>query len=186
MIDMTIEKADYMARVFVNGIRDAKVRKDSDLYGKKIIDSGKWSVHFIGHPWVKRAEAEGFGRDLRQMCVHAARARILARADYSNVADLMPSEAEIDVMSANAKRYALAAEWRAQICADYGDVDTYLSKGKRLSAADRKFKARTPERLASQAVQSIAKAMREQPQAIPDPPASKEVETEDNGEWWDR
>ena len=130
--EMTPDRADFMARVFVCGLRDAEVKPGHPLHGKRIIASGQWSAHFHSHPWVKGAETEGFSSLLRTHCIHAVKRRIMAGANYSNVTDLMPDRSLMDHWSTQSERYRLAAEWREKAAAEHGSVDAALARGRRL------------------------------------------------------
>ena len=132
MLDMTLDKADYMARVFVCGVRDAEVPEGHALKGKRIIATGSWSPSFLGHPWVKRAEVDGFSPQLRMHCIRAVRGRIMVGANYTNVTELMPSQALIDHWAQQADRYRLAAEWREAAAAEHGSVDAAIGRGRKL------------------------------------------------------
>ena len=136
---MTLDKADYMARVFVCGLREAAgVPASHPLFGKRIIASGEWSTNFLGHPWVKRSQIEGFAPDLRTHCIAAVKARIVAGTDYTNVSDLMPDKAFVEALAAQAARHKAAAEWREQAVAEFDSVDNAIGRGRRL---DRNWRA---------------------------------------------
>ena len=107
-LDMTPEKADFLARCFVNGSeKHSKSEKVEPI-------SGEWSVRFRGHPWVERAEAEGWGSDLRMCCVGAARERIMAGVKPFNMKpeDVMPKPEYVEYWSDQARRAREAYEWR--------------------------------------------------------------------------
>lgn len=124
------ERADYMARVFVNGLRDTQVPKGHEMHGKRIIDGSGWTALFLSHPLVKRAEIEGWAPNLRSHVIRVVRGRIMLGKPYNNLPDLMPDREVVDHWSRQAERFRLAAEWRAKICDEYGDVFTYLSRNK--------------------------------------------------------
>lgn len=128
---MTPEEADFRARVFVNGMRNAAVPEWHEMHGRKVIATGEWSPHFQRHPWVQDAETEGWGRDLRQHCIRIVRGRIMAGQPHHEIEQIMPDAKTVAVWRTNAKRFALADEWRAGIIKTHGDVDNYLSRGKR-------------------------------------------------------
>lgn len=107
-LDMTPEMADFMARCFVNGSeRHVKSDKFEPI-------TGEWSVRFRSHPWVRQAEQEGWGRDLRSTCILAARQRILrgVRPVDIKTDDVMPKREWIDYFRDQARRGRKAYEWR--------------------------------------------------------------------------
>lgn len=109
-----IDKADYDARVFVNGLRRAQVPEGHPMHGKLIVASGEWSHRFQGHPWVKQSTTEGWAVELRGHCIRVVKQRMLIRQPYSNLTDLMPPADLVGYWRLNAERAQLAAIWRAE------------------------------------------------------------------------
>lgn len=106
--DMTPEKADFMARCFVNGSeKHSKSEKVEPI-------SGEWSVRFQSHPYVMQAEAEGWGLELRMSCIGAARERIMAGVKPINMKpqDVMPKPEYVAYWKDQARREREATEWR--------------------------------------------------------------------------
>jgi hypothetical protein len=128
----TPEEIDFRARVFVCGMRDAQVPSDHHMHGKRVINTGAFSAHLEAHPWVQRAQREGFGGQLRQHCIKQVKARMVHGADYTNVGDLMPEKDMIEHWAKQAEKFNQAADWRRSIIREYGSVDSYLGRGKRL------------------------------------------------------
>jgi hypothetical protein len=75
--------------------------------------SGQWSIRFAGHPWVQQAEREGWGNDLRQAVIYAAKIRILRDEDLEPIERLMPDRHWVEAARRRAAGYAAAAEQRA-------------------------------------------------------------------------
>jgi hypothetical protein len=105
---LTHELADFRARCLVNGsARHSKSENIEPL-------AGQWSGRFKAHPWAALSDKEGWGRDLRQCCIHAARQRILAGIKPNDIQpeDVMPEQALVDHWRDQARRAAEAYEWR--------------------------------------------------------------------------
>ncbi len=105
---MTPEKADFMARCFVNGSEMHSVS------GKVEPISGEWSVRFRSHPWVRQAEQEGWGRDLRSTCILATTQRIMAGVRPIDIRpeEVMPKAEHVEYWRDQARRAREAYEWR--------------------------------------------------------------------------
>lgn len=106
--DMTPDKADFMARCFVNGSeKHAKTEIVEPIHGE-------WSVRFRNHPWVRDSEAEGWGRDLRMACIGAARDRIMAGVKPIDMKpnDVMPKAEYIEHWRDQARKEREALAWR--------------------------------------------------------------------------
>ena len=106
---LTPELADFRARCLVNG--SARHEKSGNIEPV----SGAWSTRFKAHPWAVLSDAEDWGRDLRQCCIHAARQRIMAGIKPNDIQpeDVMPEQALVDYWRDQAARAKSAAEWRA-------------------------------------------------------------------------
>ena len=126
------DDVDFAARAFVCGMRDAIVREGHRMQGKRILATGEWAPRFMGHPWVRQSEAEGWARELRMHCIREVRTRIAAGQAYQNLTDLMPDAATVKHWSDRAAAYSDGARWREFITEQFGSVDAYLGKGKRL------------------------------------------------------
>ena len=106
--DMTPEKADFMARCFVNG------SEKHEKSGMVEPISGEWSIRFRGHPWVRDSEVEGWGKELRMACIGAARERIMAGVKPIDITpnDVMPKAEYVDHWRTQARKEREALEWR--------------------------------------------------------------------------
>lgn len=111
MMDLTPERADFMARSFVNGMVDEI--KHGQRTGRKVIHTAHWSPVFLDHPWVKASEVEGWARDLRTAVVLAVKRRIMGRRPYHDIEQLMPQQDLIEFWRDKAARERRAAEWQA-------------------------------------------------------------------------
>ena len=107
---MTYEKADREARIFVNGLRKAQVPDDHPMAGQWIPASGEWGPQFRGHPLVRQAEAEGWGRDLRQHCIRVVRRQMFVKQDHSDIDKIMPDDKSIEHWRKQAARVRAADE----------------------------------------------------------------------------
>lgn len=123
---MTPEIADRKARIFVCGMRQFKAVEGHPDNGKMVVASGQWSSAFSSHPWVQKADAEGWATDLRLHCIRVARRQIGLGLPY-DVAGLMPSAEVIAKWRANAERYCEAEQWREDVIASHGDVKNFLN-----------------------------------------------------------
>lgn len=129
MQPMTPDRADHMARVFVNGLVD-EVLVDGTVTGKKIVHSGHWHGRFKGHPWVEMANAEGWARDLRSAVIAETRRRIMARETYHDINALMPDKDWVEHQRKNAARFEAARKWREEVTESHGGVDDWLRKSR--------------------------------------------------------
>lgn len=103
---MTPEKADYLARCHVNGMR---------LHGrsKKMEPaSGEFSNRFASHPWCREATAEGWARELRSHLILTVKRRIMLKEPYDVIEGLMPPKEWVEQAKFNAARYRAAADWQ--------------------------------------------------------------------------
>lgn len=110
MIDptMTPDKAEYLARCFVNGTR---------LHGrsnKMEPASGEFSSRFASHPYCREATTEGWGRELRSHLVLTVKRRIMLGTDYRVIENLMPPREWVEVAKSQAAKYQNAAGWQAK------------------------------------------------------------------------
>lgn len=105
---MTPQLADYRARCLVNGYERHSVSGEFEPI------SGEWSSRFRAHPWVMRAETEGWGLELRAACIAAARDRILkgVKPNDINPSDVMPKRENAEYWSDQARRATEAYLWR--------------------------------------------------------------------------
>lgn len=105
---MTPEKADYLARCHVNGMR---------LHGrsKKMEPaSGEFSNRFASHPWCRDATVEGWARELRSHLILTVKRRIMMKQPYDVIEDLMPPKEWVEQAKFHAARYRAAADWQKQ------------------------------------------------------------------------
>lgn len=128
------EDADFKARAFVNGLVD-EVDRQGNKTGRKVPHSGHWSAKFRGMPWVEQSEAEGWGLELRSVVIRNVRRRMMINRPFHELDQLMPPKDWVETQRVNACRYALAKQWRDDICAKYGSVDAFITKGKRRTEA---------------------------------------------------
>lgn len=102
--------ADLRARFLVNGAeRHSKSGEMEPV-------TGAWAPRFRDHPWVIQSDAEGWGRELRAVCIHAARQRIMAgiKPNDIEINDLMPDRGWVDYTRSEAARTASATKWREE------------------------------------------------------------------------
>ena len=111
--EMTPEKADYIARSFVNGMRRHGVT------GKMVPASGEFANGFATHPWCREATTEGWAKELRGHLVTTIVRRIWACQSYDVIETLMPPKDWIDNAKLNAARTQSATEWRHK---QYGKI----------------------------------------------------------------
>lgn len=123
---MNEHQADREARIFVNGLRKAQVPDDHPMAGQWIPASGEWGPQFRGHPLVRQAEAEGWGRDLRQHCIRVVRRQMFVKQDHSDIDKIMPDDKSIEHWRKQAARVRAADEWRAEVLKQYPSVDDYI------------------------------------------------------------
>lgn len=121
----TPDQIDYDARVYVNGLRRAQTPEGP---GALTLATGEWAPRFRAHPWVIQAEAEGWGRELRQHCVGAVKQALAAGVSAPAIETVMPDRELIEHWRKNAKRYALAAEWRERMVDEYGSIEGFLER----------------------------------------------------------
>lgn len=107
-MDMTPEKAEFMARCLVSG------SEKHSKSGKIEPISGAWSGRFRTHPWVEQADDEGWARELRSACVAGAKQRILAGVKPNDILaeHVMPRRDIVERWRREAQRAREAAEWR--------------------------------------------------------------------------
>lgn len=120
----TPERADYLARVFVNGMVDEI--KHGERTGKKVLHSAHWAPRFEDHPWVKASEEEGWGRELRTAVIEKVRLCIMGGQPYHDIDQLMPPKHVIDFWREKSAREREALAWRTE----YFDKDA----GKKIEA----------------------------------------------------
>jgi hypothetical protein len=129
-----VSDVDYKARVVICGLRRASSPNNPEMHGKMIVASGEWSPHLRSHPLVRQAEAEGWGRDLRQHCIRVVRRQMGCRLPYDDLDSIMPDDKAIKHWREQAERYAKAAKFRAEMIAEYGDYQNFLAQNKAKSA----------------------------------------------------
>ena len=134
---MTPERADRLARCFVNGMR---------LHGKTQKmepDSGEFSQRFILHPWVRESITEGWDRELRGHLIRVVKIRLMKNERYDTINDLMPDKNWVEERKKQAARFGDAAKWQNE------NLKPNFSLGVLLSAlakqADIKYDAETGE-----------------------------------------
>ena len=106
--EMTPEKADYIARMFVNGPRRHGVT------GKMVPASGEFAPRFASHPWCREATTEGWAKELRGHLVTTIVRRIWSRQPYDMIETLMPPREWVDVAKRDAARYQSATQWQKE------------------------------------------------------------------------
>lgn len=104
--DMTPEKADFLARKFVNGLRT------HSKTGKVEPADGQFSERFLSHPLVRQSIGEGWDRELRLLLIHQIRRQIMAKRSYDVIEDFMPPKEWVSAAQNQAERFRLAAEWQ--------------------------------------------------------------------------
>jgi len=82
------------------------------------------------HPLVRQAEREGWGRDLRQHCIRVVRRQMGCRLPYDDLNAIMPDDRAVKYWREQQKRFALAAEWRAKMTAEFGTYEHFLAHNK--------------------------------------------------------
>jgi hypothetical protein len=118
---MTPERADWNARCFVNGM------KRHGVTGKMEPASGEFSSHFLRHPWVRDAVAEGWGKELRGHLILAVKRRIMMGQSHNDIDALMPPKEWVDYAKQQAARYAKAAEFQ-KANTPGGDMSGWIAK----------------------------------------------------------
>lgn len=103
---MTPDRADYLARVFVNGMRRHGVT------GKMEPASGEFAPRFATHPWCREATTEGWAKELRSHLVLTVKRRIMTGQSYDVIENLMPPKEWVDAAKFNAERYRSSQQWR--------------------------------------------------------------------------
>lgn len=111
---MTPERADYLARVFVYGMRR------HGITGKMEPASGEFATRFATHPWCREATTEGWAKDLRSHLVMTVKRRIMTGQPHHVIEELMPNREWVEAAKQNAARYASSAKWRDDT---YGKLD---------------------------------------------------------------
>ncbi len=104
------EKCDWRARCWVCG-----TYRDSE--GKITNQSAQWAPRFQDHPWVRDAEIEGWGRELRGHVIMALAKRMLIAQHsfrYPAIEDLMPDAEWVKNTRMRAHVNAAGAEWQAE------------------------------------------------------------------------
>jgi len=125
--------AAFKARCFVS-----PVHHHEKLGRNEPVDFA-FSTRFRGHPWVEASIKEGWDNDLRGHLRMAVKQRILSGQPYDNIESLMPDKEWIAARQHDAKRYRLAAEWRASKAApvDRASIEAslqrLLGKGNRIT-----------------------------------------------------
>lgn len=111
---MTPERADYLARNFVNGL--CKHGKT----GKMEPAAGCFHERFMSHPWVRESITECWDRELRGHLVHVCKLKLMRREPIGDIEMLMPDRKWVEDAKHKASRYAAAARWRHK---KYGKTD---------------------------------------------------------------
>lgn len=121
-----LKKADYAARVYVNGLR-ATVDGDGVAHDDQMrIAHGEFTEEFMRHRWVRKAIVEGWGGQLRQHCIRVAREAIARGNRKPSVEDCMPDLATAEYWSEQAKKYDAAMRWKREVAGKHGSFDAYL------------------------------------------------------------
>jgi hypothetical protein len=123
-----IRKLKRQARVIVCGLEEWT---DSDGVVRSTIRSGGWSRAYLDHQWVREADAEGWARDLRAYCIRKVFSSLLNKRPAFEPSDHMPSDGNRAYWRKSAARYAEAAKWQRDIIEKRGDMDAFLSRGRR-------------------------------------------------------
>jgi hypothetical protein len=129
-----VSDVDYKARVVICGLRRAVSPSNPEMDGRMIVASGEWSPHLRSHPLVRQAEAEGWGRDLRQHCIRVVRRQMGCRLPYDDLDAIMPDAKAIKHWREQAARYTKAAAFRAEMIAKFGNYENFLAQNKTKSA----------------------------------------------------
>ncbi len=128
MMDMTPDRADFLARAFVNGMVDEI--KHGERTGRKVIHTAHWSDAFAGHPWVEASDKEGWGRDLRMVITLAVKRRMMIGQPHHDINQLMPSKDWVEYVREKSSIEAEAVAWRNAMAEKHGTFDAYITKHK--------------------------------------------------------
>jgi hypothetical protein len=121
-----LKKADYAARVYVNGLR-ATVGTDGVVHDDQPrIAHGEFTEEFMRHRWVRKAIVEGWGGQLRQHCIRVVREAIARGNRKPSVEECMPDLATAEYWSTQAKKYDAAMRWKRDMAEKHGTFDAYL------------------------------------------------------------
>ena len=105
---MTPEKADYLARCFVNGAaRHAATGNFEPI-------TANFHERFLDHPWVRDSIKEGWDRELRMHMTHVAKIKLMKTEPLGDIDALMPDKRWVEQARTDAARYAKAAQWRKE------------------------------------------------------------------------
>lgn len=106
--DITPEKADYLARCFVNGAaRHAATGNFEPI-------TANFHERFLSHPWVRDSIKEGWDRELRMHMTSVAKIKLMRKEQLGDIEALMPDKRWIEQARKDAERYAKAAQWRKE------------------------------------------------------------------------
>lgn len=119
---MTPERADYLARNFVNGLRK------HGRSGKMEPASGEFHERFLSHPWVRESITEGWDRELRGHLIHVCKIRLMSHEALGDIESLMPDASWVSSTKHDAERYRKAAQWREKNGGNGIDVSGLLSR----------------------------------------------------------
>lgn len=104
--NITPEKADYLARCFVNGAaRHAATGNFEPI-------TANFHERFLSHPWVRDSIKEGWDRELRAHMTQIAKLKLMNREVLGDIEALMPDKKWVSQARTDADRYRKAAEWR--------------------------------------------------------------------------
>lgn len=120
--DMTPEKADWIARKIVNGLR---LHGHS---GKMEPASGEFSDSLLSHPIVRQSVTEGWGRELRLFLIHHVRRHIMAKQPFTSIDQFMPPAKWIEDTRKQNERFAKAREWQKQNLPPSTDFEAALQR----------------------------------------------------------
>lgn len=120
--DMTPEKADWLARKIVNGLRLHGVS------GKMEPAAGEFAQELYDHPIVRQSVTEGWGRELRLFLIHHVRRHIMARNPYTSINEFMPPAKWIEDTRKQNERFAKAREWQKQHLPPVNDFEAAMQR----------------------------------------------------------
>ena len=119
--------ADYKARCWVQGARKQDYRDGTTRFDPNV---GAFHPRFHDHPYVRRAIAEGWDRELRSHIIGVVKFRLLKGEFFTamHVEDLMPGEEWIHGWAEQARRSNEAEAWRREMEATHGSMEAYFTK----------------------------------------------------------
>jgi hypothetical protein len=94
-------------------------------------DTAEWSRRFCDHETVRRAELEGWGRELRQFLRQVVKQLLMSGWNVEKIPDvgvLMPPKLWIENARREAARARAAEAWRQGVIEEHGSVAEYIKR----------------------------------------------------------